>query len=303
MRLTNSSILPKSGQSHFQTRMSLGFGLFSRNFIEFLNWLNRLIVSSNRLWFIFRCHNSFLQAMRKKKKEKKNLIRFFTCLRITRKFFHRLDVDSASIQNKRRSTLNIYRESLFRLNECHWVIVIWRRLMKLIFINLFSMLSPFVRRNSVRDDNDFLNSVVLQLPPAPQIELVVDKPHLTGVLRRPLVRIRRKYYRLIMCWVREGRKEEWKRGRNGHGANRHEPQRHQGLACSLSKLKQIKWCKLVELLVRPNGTRLASRLPRKPKTKTKRREEKKMRHNLPNGGHSKQKASTMATNNSDIFII
>lgn len=31
-----------------------------------------------------------------------------------------------------------------------------------------------------------------QLPPPPQIELVVDKPHLMNVLRRPLVRIRRK---------------------------------------------------------------------------------------------------------------
>lgn len=33
---------------------------------------------------------------------------------------------------------------------------------------------------------------LLQLPPPPQIELVVDKPHLNGVVRRPLVRIRRK---------------------------------------------------------------------------------------------------------------
>lgn len=33
----------------------------------------------------------------------------------------------------------------------------------------------------------------LQLPPPPQIELVLDKPHLMGVLRRPIVRIRRKY--------------------------------------------------------------------------------------------------------------
>lgn len=34
--------------------------------------------------------------------------------------------------------------------------------------------------------------LILQLPPPPQIELVVDKPHLMGVLRRPIVRIRRK---------------------------------------------------------------------------------------------------------------
>lgn len=33
----------------------------------------------------------------------------------------------------------------------------------------------------------------IQLPPPPQIELVLDKPHLMGVLRRPIVRIRRKY--------------------------------------------------------------------------------------------------------------
>lgn len=32
----------------------------------------------------------------------------------------------------------------------------------------------------------------MQLPPAPQIELIVDKPHLSAVVRRPLVRIRRK---------------------------------------------------------------------------------------------------------------
>ncbi|EGK96317.1 AGAP013121-PB [Anopheles gambiae str. PEST] len=31
-----------------------------------------------------------------------------------------------------------------------------------------------------------------ELPPPPQIELVVDKPHLMGVLRRPIVRIRRE---------------------------------------------------------------------------------------------------------------
>lgn len=31
-----------------------------------------------------------------------------------------------------------------------------------------------------------------QLPPAPQIELIVDKPHLSAVVRRPLVRIRRE---------------------------------------------------------------------------------------------------------------
>uniref|UniRef100_A0A182VX37 Uncharacterized protein n=1 Tax=Anopheles minimus TaxID=112268 RepID=A0A182VX37_9DIPT len=35
-----------------------------------------------------------------------------------------------------------------------------------------------------------LSIYVLQLPPPPQIELVVDKPHLMGVLRRPIVRIR-----------------------------------------------------------------------------------------------------------------
>lgn len=34
----------------------------------------------------------------------------------------------------------------------------------------------------------------MKLPPPPQIELVVDKPHLMGVLRRPIVRIRRKYH-------------------------------------------------------------------------------------------------------------
>lgn len=36
------------------------------------------------------------------------------------------------------------------------------------------------------------NALLEQLPPPPQIELVVDKPHLMNVLRRPLVRIRRK---------------------------------------------------------------------------------------------------------------
>lgn len=37
------------------------------------------------------------------------------------------------------------------------------------------------------------STFLLQLPPPPQIELVVDKPHLMNVLRRPLVRIRRKF--------------------------------------------------------------------------------------------------------------
>ena len=37
---------------------------------------------------------------------------------------------------------------------------------------------------------------ILQLPPPPQIELVVDKPHLMNVLRRPLVRIRRRWHKI-----------------------------------------------------------------------------------------------------------
>lgn len=32
-----------------------------------------------------------------------------------------------------------------------------------------------------------------QLPPPPTIELIVDKRHLLGILKRPIVRVRRKY--------------------------------------------------------------------------------------------------------------
>lgn len=40
--------------------------------------------------------------------------------------------------------------------------------------------------------NTYYGWFLVQLPPPPQIELVVDKPHLMGVLRRPIVRIRRE---------------------------------------------------------------------------------------------------------------
>ena len=36
--------------------------------------------------------------------------------------------------------------------------------------------------------------IYLQLPPPPQIELVLDRPHLLGILKRPIVRIRREFY-------------------------------------------------------------------------------------------------------------
>lgn len=45
--------------------------------------------------------------------------------------------------------------------------------------------------------NITLYRITFQLPPPPQIELVVDKPHLMNVLRRPLVRIRRKFHPLF----------------------------------------------------------------------------------------------------------
>lgn len=46
---------------------------------------------------------------------------------------------------------------------------------------------------SEHEVSDWIDAITKTLPPPPQIELVVDKPQLMNVLRRPLVRIRRKY--------------------------------------------------------------------------------------------------------------
>ncbi|EDV43766.1 uncharacterized protein Dana_GF16355 [Drosophila ananassae] len=43
---------------------------------------------------------------------------------------------------------------------------------------------------SEQEVGDWIDAITKTLPPPPQIELVVDKPHLMNVLRRPLVRIR-----------------------------------------------------------------------------------------------------------------
>ncbi|XP_037913712.1 uncharacterized protein LOC119653214 [Hermetia illucens] len=43
---------------------------------------------------------------------------------------------------------------------------------------------------SEQEVSEWINAITKTLPPPPQIELVVDKPHLMNVLRRPLVRIR-----------------------------------------------------------------------------------------------------------------
>ncbi|ALC46113.1 CG11000 [Drosophila busckii] len=43
---------------------------------------------------------------------------------------------------------------------------------------------------SEQEVSDWVDAISKTLPPPPQIELVVDKPHLMNVLRRPLVRIR-----------------------------------------------------------------------------------------------------------------
>ncbi|XP_037730267.1 uncharacterized protein LOC119560722 [Drosophila subpulchrella] len=43
---------------------------------------------------------------------------------------------------------------------------------------------------SEQEVSDWIDAITKTLPPPPQIELVVDKPHLMNVLRRPLVRIR-----------------------------------------------------------------------------------------------------------------
>ncbi|XP_061508454.1 uncharacterized protein LOC11175992 [Anopheles gambiae] len=43
---------------------------------------------------------------------------------------------------------------------------------------------------SEEEVSDWIAAITKTLPPPPQIELVVDKPHLMGVLRRPIVRIR-----------------------------------------------------------------------------------------------------------------
>jgi len=45
---------------------------------------------------------------------------------------------------------------------------------------------------SEQEVSDWIDAITKTLPPPPQIELVVDKPHLMNVLRRPLVRIRRE---------------------------------------------------------------------------------------------------------------
>lgn len=42
------------------------------------------------------------------------------------------------------------------------------------------------------------SSTTFQLPPAPQIELVIDNPHLQGVLKRPLVRVRSELFASIL---------------------------------------------------------------------------------------------------------
>ncbi|XP_061390458.1 uncharacterized protein LOC133325750 [Musca vetustissima] len=43
---------------------------------------------------------------------------------------------------------------------------------------------------SEQEVSEWIDAITKTLPPPPQIELVVDKPHLMNVLRRPLVRIR-----------------------------------------------------------------------------------------------------------------
>lgn len=43
---------------------------------------------------------------------------------------------------------------------------------------------------SEQEVSEWIKAITKTLPPPPQIELVVDKPHLMNVLRRPLVRIR-----------------------------------------------------------------------------------------------------------------
>ncbi|XP_055385117.1 uncharacterized protein LOC129614505 [Condylostylus longicornis] len=43
---------------------------------------------------------------------------------------------------------------------------------------------------SEQEVSEWINAITKTLPPPPQIELVMDKPHLMNVLRRPLVRIR-----------------------------------------------------------------------------------------------------------------
>lgn len=43
---------------------------------------------------------------------------------------------------------------------------------------------------SEEEVSDWIAAITKTLPPPPQIELVVDKPHAMGVLRRPIVRIR-----------------------------------------------------------------------------------------------------------------
>ncbi|KAI8123146.1 hypothetical protein CVS40_6168 [Lucilia cuprina] len=43
---------------------------------------------------------------------------------------------------------------------------------------------------SEEEVSEWIDAITKTLPPPPQIELVVDKPHLMNVLRRPLVRIR-----------------------------------------------------------------------------------------------------------------
>lgn len=60
---------------------------------------------------------------------------------------------------------------------------------------------------SEQEVGDWIDAITKTLPPPPQIELVVDKPHLMNVLRRPLVRIRREYethsfFKSYMCFFR-----------------------------------------------------------------------------------------------------
>lgn len=52
---------------------------------------------------------------------------------------------------------------------------------------------------SEQEVSDWIDAITKTLPPPPQIELVVDKPHLMNVLRRPLVRIRREYGAPLLC--------------------------------------------------------------------------------------------------------
>lgn len=52
---------------------------------------------------------------------------------------------------------------------------------------------------SEQEVSDWIDAITKTLPPPPQIELVVDKPHLMNVLRRPLVRIRREYEAAKLC--------------------------------------------------------------------------------------------------------